>query len=172
MIDKFFAAVYLQAYELGMMIEVLTNGSRLSNPLMLDVLTAHRPHRITLSVYGATEESYDALTQRRGAYKAFIRGLTAAHDAGLPLDLSVIVTRDNAHEIDQMHAIAKSPGWYGATYRDRLNVIADIDDIYYGLAFLRSKIIHGCLLTTSAVATATAKGDCPAAHRRPRPTAG
>lgn len=39
MIDKFFAAVYLLAYELGMMIEILTNGSRLSNPLMLDLLT-------------------------------------------------------------------------------------------------------------------------------------
>jgi organic radical activating enzyme len=119
MIDKFFAAVYSQAYELGMMIEILTNGSRLSNSLMLDLLTAHRPHRITLSVYGATEESYDALTQRRGAYKAFIRGLTAAHDAGLPLDLSVIVTKDNAHEIDQMHAMAKR---YGLRSRDYVNM--------------------------------------------------
>lgn len=77
MIDKLFGAVYSLAYELGMVIEILTNGSRLSNPLMLDLLTSRRPHRITLSVYGATEESYDGLTQRRGAFKAFTNGLHA-----------------------------------------------------------------------------------------------
>lgn len=51
--------------------------------------------------------------------------------------------------------------WYGPNYRDRLNVIADIDDIYYGLALLRSNIVHGCLLTTSAVATAAVEGRLP-----------
>jgi organic radical activating enzyme len=43
MIDKLFAATYSLAYEFGMMIEILTNGSRLSNPLMLDLLTSYRP---------------------------------------------------------------------------------------------------------------------------------
>lgn len=51
--------------------------------------------------------------------------------------------------------------WYGPNYRDRLNVVADIDDIYYGLALLRSMLVHGCLLTTSAVATATIEGRLP-----------
>jgi len=36
--------------------------SRLSNPSMLDLLTSRPPHRVTLSIYGATEESYDGLT--------------------------------------------------------------------------------------------------------------
>ena len=119
MIDKLFAATYSLAYEFGMMIEILTNGSRLSNPLMLDLLTSRRPHRITLSVYGATEESYDGLTQRRGAYNAFTRGLDAAHEAGLPLDLSVIITKDNAHEVDQMHAMAER---YGIEARNYVNM--------------------------------------------------
>lgn len=119
MIDKLFAATFSLAYELGMMIEILTNGSRLSNPLMLDLLTSRRPDRITLSMYGATEESYDGLTQRRGAYKAFTHGLNAAHEAGLPLRLSVIVTKSNAHEVDQMHAMAER---YGVASRDYVNM--------------------------------------------------
>ncbi len=119
MIDKLFAATYSLAHELGMMIEILTNGSRLSNPLMLDLLTSRRPHRITLSVYSATEESYDGLTQRRGAYNTFTRGLDTAHEAGLPLDLSVIITKDNAHEVDQMHALAER---YGVAFRDYVNM--------------------------------------------------
>jgi MoaA/NifB/PqqE/SkfB family radical SAM enzyme len=110
MIDKLFAATYSRAFDLGMMIEVLTNGSRLSNPAILDLLTSRPPHRVTLSVYGSTEASYDGLTRRRGAYKSFMKGLNAAREAGIALDLSIVVTKDNAHEVDAMHAMAESLG--------------------------------------------------------------
>lgn len=109
-IDKLFPATYSLAYELGMMIEILTNGSRLYKPLILDLLTSRPPHRVTLSVYGATEATYDRLTRRPGSYAKFMRGLHAAHETGVPLDLSVVVTRDNAHEVDAMHAIGKRLG--------------------------------------------------------------
>ncbi|MBV9857644.1 MAG: radical SAM protein [Streptosporangiaceae bacterium] len=114
-IDRLFPDTYATAFDLGMMIEVLTNGSRLSNPAILDLLTSCPPHRVTLSVYGATEASYDGLTQRRGAYKSFIRGLSAAHEAGISLDLSIVITNDNCHEIDAMHALADG---LGIKYRD------------------------------------------------------
>ena len=90
---------------------------------MLDLLTSRRPHRITLSVYGAAEASYDGLAQRRGAYKTFSHGLNAAHEAGLPLELSVIITRDNAHEVDQMRAVAER---YGVASRDYVNMSSTI----------------------------------------------
>lgn len=114
-IDPHFAAVYSLAYDLGMMVEVLTNGSRLHNPLILDLLTVRRPYRLTLSVYGATEQSYDGLTQRRGAWKQFTRGLDAAYEAGLPLELTVIVTEDSVHEVEAMHALGER---YGAVTRE------------------------------------------------------
>lgn len=98
-----------------MMLEVLTNGSRLHHRPMLDLLTARRPYRLTLSVYGATEESFDGLTQRRGAWKSFRQGLDAAREADLPIELSIIVTRDNAHEVPAMHALADR---YGARARE------------------------------------------------------
>ncbi|MGH4003596.1 MAG: radical SAM protein [Pseudonocardiaceae bacterium] len=107
MIDRLFTQVYTLAYDLGMMLTILSNGSRLSNPKVLDLLTSRRPHRITLSVYGASAESYDGLTRRKGAFRMFEKGLHAGHEAGLPLALSMIVTRHNAHEVDQMRAIAE-----------------------------------------------------------------
>ncbi|MGP4085400.1 radical SAM protein [Streptomyces sp. KR55] len=114
-IDRHFAAVYSLAYELGMMIEVLTNGSRLHNPLLLDLFTTRRPYRLTLSVYGATQETYDGLTQRRGSWAHFMHGLTVAHKAGLPLELTVIVTEDNVHEAEAMHALGEQ---FGAVTRE------------------------------------------------------
>jgi uncharacterized Fe-S cluster-containing radical SAM superfamily protein len=110
LIDKLFAEVYELAYELGMMISISSNGSRLSNTKILDLLTRRRPYRLTLSVYGATVESYDGLTRRRGSFAAFTKGLAAAHEAGLPINLNLIVARRNAHEIDQMISLAESYG--------------------------------------------------------------
>lgn len=110
MIDRFFTQVYSLAYDLGMMLTILSNGSRLSNPKILDLLTSRRPYRITLSVYGASAESYDGLTRRKGAFRLFEKGLHAGCEAGLPLALSMIVTKRNAHEVDHMRAIAERSG--------------------------------------------------------------
>ncbi|MBA9001576.1 radical SAM protein [Thermomonospora cellulosilytica] len=110
MIDRLFPEVYGLAYELGMMLSILSNGSRLSNPKILDLLTSRPPYRITLSVYGATADSYDGLTRRKGAFRLFQKGLYAACEAGLPLALSMIVTRHNAHEVDQMRDLAERLG--------------------------------------------------------------
>ena len=117
-IDRLFLATYTRAFELGMMLEVLTNGSRLANPAILGLFAARPPHRVTLSVYGATEASYDGLTQRRGAFRSFMNGLNAGAEAGLPLHLSVVVTSDNAHEVEAMHAIGERLGIGHKEYRN------------------------------------------------------
>ncbi|MEV5509065.1 radical SAM protein [Streptomyces orinoci] len=106
-IDRHFPETYALAYDLGMMVEILTNGSTLARPRMLDLLTTRRPYRITMSVYGATEATWDTFTNRRGSFRAFMRGLHAAHDAGLPLSLSVVITGKNHHEAAGMRALAE-----------------------------------------------------------------
>lgn len=110
LIDPHFPDAYALAYELGMLTEILTNGSRLWHPKVLDLLTAYRPTRISLSVYGASAETYDGLTRRKGAFKRFTRGLDAALDAGLNIDLSLVITHRNAHEREDMRAWAERLG--------------------------------------------------------------
>lgn len=147
MIDRQFLDTYKAAFELGMMLTILSNGSRLFQPRVLELLTTCKPHRITLSVYGATEASYDGLTRRKGAFRLFEKGLHAGHEAGLPLALSMIVTRHNAHEVPQMRALS-----------DRLGLPMDeyvnmVPTIYGGAETLpaqssahlrRRKIFTGC----------------------------
>jgi uncharacterized Fe-S cluster-containing radical SAM superfamily protein len=110
LIDKLFPDVYALAYELGMMISVSTNGSRLWHPKILGLLTTRRPYRITVSVYGATAPVYDTVTARRGSFQAFTRGLAAACEAGLNLHLNIIVVKQNAHELPAMTALAENIG--------------------------------------------------------------
>jgi MoaA/NifB/PqqE/SkfB family radical SAM enzyme len=107
LIDRLFDETYSMACELGMMVSISSNGSRLANPRILQLLVARRPYRVTVSVYGATAESYDGLTRRPGSFRKFAAGLAAAHEADLPLRLNLIVARQNAHEVDQMIALAQ-----------------------------------------------------------------
>lgn len=110
LIDKYFPDVYTLANQLGMMVSISSNGSRLATPRVLDLLTAQRPYRVTLSVYGATEESYDGMTRRKGSYRKFIKGLDAAVEAELSLQLNIVVSNHNAHEVDAMVEMARSRG--------------------------------------------------------------
>ncbi|WP_405863452.1 radical SAM protein [Streptomyces sp. NBC_00005] len=119
LIDPDFPKAYRIAYELGMQLEILSNGSRLHKSHILNLLRTYPPTKLTLSVYGATAETYDAVTRNRGAFHRFSRGLRMAIDAGLTLDLSLIIVRGNAHEADDMRAWASS---LGLPFREYANI--------------------------------------------------
>lgn len=115
LIDRFFPEVYRLAFDLGMMLSILSNGSRLHAPAIIELLAGRRPHQITVSVYGATAESHEGLTRRRGAFRSFINGVHAALEADLPLSFSLVITHHNATELDAMKA-----------FSDRLGVRYDV----------------------------------------------
>jgi MoaA/NifB/PqqE/SkfB family radical SAM enzyme len=119
LIDPLFPETHARAWDMGMMIQISSNGSRLDQARTLEILTARRPYRLALSIYGATEESYDGMTRRRGSFKRFMRGLDAAHEAGLQMQINIVVSRWNAHEVAQMKAIADR---YGAQSFEFTNI--------------------------------------------------
>jgi DNA-binding transcriptional LysR family regulator len=51
--------------------------------------------------------------------------------------------------------------WYGSDFRSRLTIVAAIDDIYYGLALMRSEMAYGCMLTSVSIAEAAVEGRLP-----------
>lgn len=53
--------------------------------------------------------------------------------------------------------------WYGNDVRNRLTIIATIDDVYYGLALLRSKLAFGCMLVSASIGRAAVEGRLPSA---------
>ncbi|WP_406502554.1 radical SAM protein [Streptomyces sp. NBC_01602] len=110
LIDRRFPQVYAYAYDLGMMMQVSTNGSRLHSEMIQDLFRGRPPYRLTISVYGATEATYDAITKRRGSFERFIRGLDAAREAGLPMRMNVVVAKENQHEVAEMEALAEKYG--------------------------------------------------------------
>jgi hypothetical protein len=51
--------------------------------------------------------------------------------------------------------------WYGTDFRSRMSIVASIDEIYFGLALMRSKMAYGCMLTSVSIATAAVEGRLP-----------
>jgi len=110
LIDPDFPATYEHAHQAGMMIEILTNGSRLARPHLVELFGRRRPHRITVSLYGASPATADRLTRTKGAFKNMTDGVRAARAAGLPLQLTIIITRYNVDDVDAMRALADDLG--------------------------------------------------------------
>ncbi|MGH8901038.1 MAG: LysR family transcriptional regulator [Egibacteraceae bacterium] len=51
--------------------------------------------------------------------------------------------------------------WYGPGYRNHLHIAANIDDIYYGLALLRSRLTYGCMIVSRSIGKAVVEGGLP-----------
>ena len=151
LIDPDFVPSYERAHAAGMMMEILTNGSRLYREDLLDAFRRRQPHKITVSMYGASPETADALTQTRGAFKNAYRGLVAAAEAGLPVEVTLIITKHNVAELDEMRAMVRDLGL-------RFKEYASISPTYTG---------KGSTLATQ-VPDLIGKGDvfqgCPAGH--------
>ncbi|MCI4041743.1 radical SAM protein [Streptomyces sp. TRM75563] len=151
LIDRDFMDSYRLAYRHGMLIEILTNGSRLHRPEIIDLLHELPPHKVTVSLYGATPDSFDSLTRKKGAFRLVEKGLVAARDAGIPLELALIITRHNAHELEAMRALADQ---YGAGHTE----YGTISPTYTGAPEPLAAQVPGFLDKSSVF-----KG-CPAGH--------
>ncbi|MFC5218843.1 radical SAM protein [Streptomyces coerulescens] len=119
LIDPHFPEAYRLAHELGMLVEVLSNGSRLHKDHVLNLLRTYPPSKLTLSMYGATADTYDTITRRKGAFNRFRVGLRRAVAAGLNIDLSLIIVRENAHEVEAMRDWARQ---FGVPFREYANI--------------------------------------------------
>ncbi|WP_030174088.1 radical SAM protein [Spirillospora albida] len=61
LVNRYFHEVYTRAWNLGMITSILSNGSRLHDKRVFDLLERRPPpQEITVSIYGASEASYDA----------------------------------------------------------------------------------------------------------------
>jgi len=108
-----FVDIFKHAREKGLVITLFTNGALLT-PEIAAVLADYGIRGIEISLYGATPQTFEAMTRRPGAYQHCIRGIETALDYGLPSSLKSFVVRTNQHELAQMRAIADD---YGVPFR-------------------------------------------------------
>ncbi|MFZ3214994.1 MAG: radical SAM protein [Candidatus Acidiferrales bacterium] len=101
-----FLDIYAYAKSKGFLITLFTNGTMIT-PRIADFLAEWRPFAVEITLYGATRETYEALTQIPGSYDRCLRGIRLLLDRKLPLKLKTVPTTINRHEVFAMQRMAE-----------------------------------------------------------------
>lgn len=104
-----FLEIYQYAKQSGLLVTLFTNGV-LINEAIADFLVEWPPFSIEITLYGATAETYEALTGIPGSYAKCMGGIKLLLDRGLPLSLKTVAVSINVHEIPAMREIAEALG--------------------------------------------------------------
>ena len=96
-----FAEIYLLLKRKGLLVSVFTNAC-LVNEQHVELFRKVPPRDIEVSVYGATRETYEAVTRKPGSYAAFRRGLDLLIQGGIKVRLKAMVLRSNLHEFAEI----------------------------------------------------------------------
>ncbi len=106
---KDFINIYTEAKSRGFLITLFTNGT-LINERIADHLSKYPPFSIEITLYGATRETYESLTQIPGSYDRCMKGIGLLLERNLPLKLKTVPTTINHHEVYEMKSLAERLG--------------------------------------------------------------
>ncbi len=101
-----FLDIYTEAKKKGFIITLFTNGTMIT-PRIADHLAEYRPFAVEITLYGATRETYETLTQIPGSFDRCMNGIKLLMERGLPLKLKTVPTTVNYHEVYEMKRFAE-----------------------------------------------------------------
>ncbi|MEW6359799.1 MAG: radical SAM protein [Planctomycetota bacterium] len=113
MIRKDFCEVYRHAIARGLLVTVFTNGTLIAAHI-LDVFAEFPPRGVEITLYGATQVTYERITGVPGSYERCIRGIEGLLGRGIRLVLKTILM---THNRDEFFAIEKMAEGYGLPFR-------------------------------------------------------
>ena len=106
---KDFLEIYDSAKRKGFITSIFTNGTLLTEAIV-DHLAEWRPFGIEISLYGATQATYERVTGVPGSYARCMRGIELLLERNLPLQLKSVLITLNQHELAQMKQFSESLG--------------------------------------------------------------
>ncbi len=104
-----FEEIYLHAKKKGFLITLFTNGTTVDEDVV-GLLSKYPPFVVEITLYGATEETYEKVTRVKGSYKKCLRGIEKILQAGIQLKLKTMALAVNQHEIAEMDRMAREWG--------------------------------------------------------------
>jgi radical SAM protein with 4Fe4S-binding SPASM domain len=104
-----FLDIYTYAKRKGLLLTFFTNGTLVTRRIA-DHLAEWRPFNIEITLYGATQATYEQVTGIPGSYTRCRRGIDLLLERNLPLGLKTMVMTLNQAELEQMKALAASLG--------------------------------------------------------------
>jgi MoaA/NifB/PqqE/SkfB family radical SAM enzyme len=119
-----FKELYQFTKEQGFVVSLFTNATLLDDDTV-DFLADLPPRRVEVSMYGASEDTYEQVTGVKGSYRAFRRGVGLLLKAGITVNLKAMLLTLNVDEFERMKQWAVEeldvPFRYDAIVHPRLN---------------------------------------------------
>ncbi|RWX47447.1 Radical SAM superfamily enzyme, MoaA/NifB/PqqE/SkfB family [Candidatus Electrothrix aarhusensis] len=101
-----FVKIYEHAVRAGLLVSVLCNGSLITNEIVRSFVR-YPPRIVDITLYGATQNTFEAITQKDGSFAACLNSIERLRKANVRLHLKTVVMTLNYKEMPAMRAIAK-----------------------------------------------------------------
>ncbi|MDF2988031.1 MAG: Radical domain protein, partial [Eubacterium sp.] len=112
---KDFEKIYEALTEMGLNITIFTNGSMIT-PEKAKWLGKIPPHRVSVTVYGGSPETYEKVTGCREGYVKTMNALESLKSEGIRLEVKTTVVEGNYRDYKELYKIAH-------TYSNVLGVV-------------------------------------------------
>lgn len=107
-----FGRIYEYAIRQGFLVTILSNGTLIDRDI-IKLFRKYPPRTVEISMYGATAETYEQVTQVKGSHTRFAQGIQLLAENKIRFMLKSMIMTINHHELDAMEAIADG---YGVRY--------------------------------------------------------
>lgn len=105
LVRKDFFEIYGAMKELGLLIAINSNGSTLQGE-NLQKLIEDPPHRINVSLYGGSAETYRSMCGN-DSFDRVVGNIRRLKEANIDVRLNVSITPHNYQDLEQIHAISQ-----------------------------------------------------------------
>jgi radical SAM protein with 4Fe4S-binding SPASM domain len=102
-----FIDIYLMLKRKGLLVSIFTNAT-LIRAEHVAIFKKYPPRNIEVTVYGASQKSYERVTRSPGSFASFMHGLERLIDADVPVRLKAMALRSNYEDMETIANFARS----------------------------------------------------------------
>jgi len=109
LLRKDFLKIYQYAIQSGLLVTVFSNGTCITKEV-IDTFKDLPPQAVEISLYGATSDTFERITQVKNSYALCMKGIHLLLDHGIRVALKTILMSVNFHEFSAIEDIARNLG--------------------------------------------------------------
>jgi radical SAM protein with 4Fe4S-binding SPASM domain len=109
LLRKDFREIYEAISSMGFVTQIYTNAT-LITPEIASWLKEMPPYRVSLTVYGASADTYEKVCGVRSGYKNVLRGIELLQQEGINYEIKTTAIKDNWREFEAIGDLARKYG--------------------------------------------------------------
>lgn len=101
-----FRKLYTELKKMGIILTLNSNGTMLDED-WADFFAAHKPRRINITLYGATDDAYEKLCHYPGGFSKTIQAIRLLRERNVDVKINGSVTKDNRDDMEAIYQIGR-----------------------------------------------------------------